>query len=187
MLAPSYGRTVSLAMPRDSAWRFVVGGLARSFFVVNNLDQASGLINVSYSGDPERYINCGRMNSKVSNMAGDRTYDFPAAKAHMRFEVMQGGSLYTIVRDLSLEGRVNLLLEGSGQDSSRVTVNARYVVQKQTSVVQAGASVPQSSTETISFNSGASAAFSPSGNGQATVCGPTGELEKSLLAAVQGR
>jgi hypothetical protein len=67
--------------PREAVWNAAVPALGKQFFVINNLDKASGFINLSYTGNPEAYIDCGRWVSYVKNAAGERTYAFPGASA----------------------------------------------------------------------------------------------------------
>ena len=45
--------------PKDQIWKRAIVNLSSSFFVINNLDKESGLINLSYSGSPEKCIDCG--------------------------------------------------------------------------------------------------------------------------------
>src|SRR5262245_57370267 len=47
--------------PREEVWNAAIPALGKQFFVINNLDKDSGLINLSYAGDPEQYIECGRI------------------------------------------------------------------------------------------------------------------------------
>jgi len=58
---------------RDEVWNSSVPQLGKQFFVINNLDKSSGLINISYSGDPEKYVECGTITSYVRNVRGERT------------------------------------------------------------------------------------------------------------------
>jgi len=51
---PNY--TKDLSRSRDDVWNDAVAALGQRFFVINNLDKASGLINISYSGDPARSL-----------------------------------------------------------------------------------------------------------------------------------
>jgi hypothetical protein len=67
--------------PRDIVWNATVPELGKQFFVINNLDKSSGLINISYNGDPEKYVDCGRTTSFFKNAIEERTYDFPGSKA----------------------------------------------------------------------------------------------------------
>lgn len=170
---------------REAVWNSSVPELGKQFFVINNLDKSSGLINVSYNGDPEKYIDCGRVTSYVKNLKGERTYDFPGAKAQQQYEVMNGNGLFFINRRLSLEGRVNLIFEEVTPNQTRVTANTRYVVQRQITASSAANNIPQSATDSISFNSGSTGAFATNQNGQATECVSTGALEHEILSVIK--
>ena len=171
--------------PREAVWNASVPELGKQFFVINNLDKSSGLINVSYNGDPEKYIDCGRVTSYVKNARGERTYDFPGAKAQQQYEVMHNNGLYFLNRRLSLEGRVNLVFEELSPTQTKVTANTRYVVQRQLTITPAANNIPQSSSDNISFNSGSSGAFAPNSSGQGTECVATGALEREILSAIR--
>jgi len=82
--APSNFKTIQRS--RDSVWNASVPEIGKQFFVINNLDKSSGLMNISYTGDPERFVDCGRIKSFVSNARGERTYNFPASKAQQTYE-----------------------------------------------------------------------------------------------------
>lgn len=170
---------------RDAVWNTSVPELGKQFFVINNLDKSSGLMNISYTGDPERYIDCGRITSYVKNASGERTYDFAGAKAQQAYEVMNPSvGLFLLDRKMNLEGRVNLIFEEVGPNSTRVTANTRYVVTR-TLTVRGGNNLPQTKTETISFNSGSVGAFPANTGGQGTECVPTGALEREILSAIK--
>lgn len=172
--------------PRDAVWAASVPALSKQFFVINNLDKSSGLINLSYSGDPEKYIDCGRITSFVKNAQGERTYDFAGAKAQQNYEIMNPGvGLFFLDRRMSLEGRVNLIFEEVSATTTRVTANTRYVVTRTQAVRAAAGGFPQNSSDSISFNSGSSAPFPASRQGQYAECAARGVLEQEVLSAVQ--
>ncbi len=174
--------------PREAVWNASVPELGKQFFVINNLDKSSGLINVSYTGDPEKYIDCGRVTSYVKNAQGERTYDFAAAKAQQSYEVMNPSvGLFFVERKMSLDGRVNLIFEEVSPNQTRVTANTRYVVQRQLTVQRAANSFPQSRSDTLSFNSGGSSSFPAASatDNRATECVATGELEREILSAIK--
>ena len=178
------GKTID--KPRDTVWNASVPELGKRFFVINNLDKASGLINVSYNGDPEKYIDCGRITSYVKNARGERTYDFPAAKAQQTYEVMNQGNLFFLDRKMSLEGRVNLVFEEVSPNQTRITANTRYVVQRQSTVRAATNNMPQTFSDSASFNSGGSATLATGSSGaQPTECVSTGALEAEILSAIR--
>lgn len=170
--------------PREAVWNTSVPELGKQFFVINNLDKSSGLINISYSGDPEKYIDCGRITSYVMNARGERTYNFAGAKAQQTYEIMNANGLFILDRKMSLDGRVNLIFEELTPNRTKVTANTRYVVQRQSTVRNAATNFPQSSSDSISFNSGGSASFSNS-DGRTTDCLATGALESEVLSAVK--
>lgn len=169
--------------PIDKVWKSSVSELGKRFFVINNLDKASGLINISYSGSPESYIDCGRVYSYVSNARGERTYDFPAAQAEANYEIM-GDGLYHINRKMTLEGRINLIFESVSVNRTKVTANTKYVVTRTTMVRNVAGGFPNTSTNTISFNTGGIASFPMGSTGTAVTCKSTGKLEQDVLNSV---
>lgn len=171
-------------MPRDAVWNSAVPKLGKQFFVINNLDKSSGLINLSYSGDPESYVDCGRIISYVSNARGARTYDFPASKADQQYEVMSG-NLFFVHRKMSLDGRINLIFEELSPNETRVTANTKYVLSKTFTVNGVTGGIPQTQTDSISFNSGGTASFPTVSDGRATECVSTGKLESEILQAIK--
>ena len=171
---------------RDAVWATSVPALSKQFFVINNLDKSSGLINLSYSGDPEKYIDCGRITSFVKNAQGERTYDFAGAKAQQNYEIMNPSvGLFLLERRMSLEGRVNLIFEEVDANTTRVTANTRYVVNRSQIVRSAAGGFPQNSNDSISFNSGGSAPFPGNQRGEFAECAARGVLEQEVLSAVQ--
>jgi len=176
-----------IGKPRAAVWSASVPELGKQFFVINNLDKSSGFINVSYNGDPEQFIDCGRIKSYVKSAKGQRTYDFAGAKGYQSYEVMDPavGWLF-IERKMSLEGRVNLVFEEVSPTQTRITAITRYVVQRvYTDRNAAGNNIPQTRTDSISFNSGGRASFPPTSDGRAVECVAKGALEREILAAVR--
>lgn len=172
--------SITINEPLATVWSQAVPRLGKQFFVINNLDKDSGLINISYSGDPERYIDCGRITSHVQNLRGTRDYDFPAAAAYQAYEILQNGQYAQIHRRMELEGRVNLIFEAVGRNETRVSANTKYVVTKTiTSPTHSGML-----KDSIDFTSGNGATFPGL---HATECRATGELEQQILDAVAGR
>jgi hypothetical protein len=166
----------------DAVWASTIPSIGKAFFVINNLDKNSGLVNVSYSGDPEKYIDCGVIRSDVSNMRGQRSYEFPAASAYQTYEIMQDGHLFFIERKMDLDGRVNLIFEPIGKSQTRVTANTKYVVRKSLRIARAEGGFPQSAVDSISFGAGSGATFA--GRGASTRCVSNGRLEQEVLDAV---
>ncbi|MES2190658.1 MAG: hypothetical protein V4454_11075 [Pseudomonadota bacterium] len=170
--------------PRDDVWTTLIPALGRQFFVINNMDKSSGLINVSYSGDPEKYVDCGFITSDVQNATGKRTYAFPGSSANQNYQMFTPQMiLVSINRRMDLDGRVNLILEAVGPTKTVATVNTRYVV-KRDQEMRASDGRGGRQSHTISFNGGSSAAF-PSNGDQAAECRSTGALEREILELVR--
>jgi len=176
--------------PIDEVWKTAVPNLGKQFFVINNIDKSSGLINVSYNGSPEKYIDCGQISSHVQNLRGTRDYNFSGSKEYQEYEVMTdgvGGELWFVKRKMSLEGRINLIFEATTKNQTRITANTRYVVTKDIQQFSPGRSAAGMNGSTvnfhdsISFNSGNGATFS--GN-TPTECKATGVLEKEILELI---
>ena len=172
---------------KDEVWKELIPELGKHFFVINNLDKASGLINISYSGDPEAYIDCGRVVSYVQNLKGERTYDFPAARAQQTYEVMDGRGLWLISRNMTLEGRMNLVFEEMTPNQTRVTANTRYIVTRNMSQQLGGTTLPSIKTDTISINSGQSAGFANPDGSVRPICLPNGKFEADVLALIKNQ
>ncbi len=184
-VAPSFNVKI-VERSRDTVWNTSVPELGKQFFVINNLDKSSGLMNISYTGDPERYVDCGRITSYVRNARGERTYNFFGAKAQQNYEFMNpNGNLFYIDRRMNLEGRVNLIFEEIGPNTTRITANTRYVVTRTQIARNAANNIPQTATHALSFNSGASASFPPNAQGQSVECVATGALEREILSAIK--
>jgi hypothetical protein len=171
--------------PRSAVWDSSVPELGKQFFVINNLDRASGLINVSYNGDPEKYVDCGRVTSYVKNLAGERTYNFPGSKAAQQYETMTNGQLVFFDRRMSLEGRINLVFEETSPTQTKVTANTRYVLQRNITAKVPGENLSQSASDSISFSSVKGESFPPNNQGLVLECVPNGELERQLLEAIR--
>jgi len=185
---PPSQNSIVIDLSKDELWNKAIPALAKGFFVINNLDKDSGIINVSYSGNPEKYVDCGQVESYVKNARGARTYKFSASSAQQSYEVMDmkyGAGLLFFSRKMDLEGRINIIVEEFTAKRSRVTINAKYVLTKSMTARNTQGAVSNFS-DTISFVSGQQARF-PSGNAFAgTLCQPSGNLEEEILEVFKG-
>ena len=168
--------TRQLDMNANEAWLKVLPEIGKSFFVVNNIDRESGFINLSFSGDPEKYVNCGIISSYVKNLAGERTYNFPAASKNEAYETFDNGNLFEINRTMSLDGRINLVLQDLGNNKSMVTVNAKYIV---TLGGWWKSTAGNAGTTDVSTNFNTNGGSSFAGG---TQCRPVGNLEYEVLS-----
>lgn len=181
--APS---VVEVPRARTAVWDTMIARLGKSWFVINVVDRSSGLINLTYRGDPDVHLECGRITSHVKNLAGTRNYDFPAASARQQYEVLEAGRLLKVDRSMSLEGRVTLVLEAPAARRTRATVSAQYAVTRTVHVATVGgAAPPPPRSHTITFMTGEVGTFPAEGNAPTVACRSSGALERAVLEMVQ--
>ena len=172
--------------PRDFVLDASIAKLGNQTFVIDNHDKSSGLVNISYSGDPEKFINCGNVTSHVKEAGGQRDYDFPGAKAQMKYDIMNGNTLLHIDRKMSLEAHVSLDFMEINPNQTKVTANTLYVVRKDVTSTNANTAFHQSWSDIVSFKTRGSAPFGNEVSSAATTsCVATGELEREVLSAVE--
>jgi hypothetical protein len=175
--------TVILRDPFEAAWTKSVRALGESFFVMNNIVKDSKIINLSYSGDPEKYVDCGHLAINVNKGIGMTTYEFPAARRHVEFQLARGFSTSVVNRQMSLDGRINILFEELDKNETGVKIVVRYVVTRTGTETVTDHLNNRTSTLPLpplsfSFNTGGS----DSAAGKTTsTCRPTGEMEKALI------
>jgi len=176
--------TITINKSKEEIWSSFVPALAKSFFVINNIDKSSGFINVSYSGDPEKYVDCGQIHSWVKNIQGRRSYDFPRSRSYVEYEFVENGHLYQIKRHLTLDGRINITFEETASKETIITVTVKYVLSKNSEifylVVDRNLHSSWESrifTDTASFTSGGEGYFTNDPDS----CQATGLLEKEII------
>lgn len=183
----------------DTVWDGVVAKLSQSFFVINNIDKQSRIINVSFSTqNPERYVDCGRSKRSFSFQEKTAVFDYQVA-ASSTYKVMttwNSGSLpavVTVARSTKLEGRANVYIAPSDTAGTVVSVNAIYIwtVSVDGNVVGYNAfgapgllnqRLPSEAPTIVNFTTKEGGS---SGNGEERIsCLSNGEFEKSILAFV---
>ncbi|WP_028112947.1 hypothetical protein [Ferrimonas kyonanensis] len=126
-LAPVTNQVV-IDQPFDQVWDRLVRNLASDFFVINNIEKSSRIINVSFSSaSPTDYVSCGHSLRQLNNAQGTQIFEYdPAASTAFPF-TNDHGLLFHAQRATRLEGRTNIYLapEGTG---TLLSVNTKYVV-----------------------------------------------------------
>ena len=123
-----------VSIPFDQAWDKLVKHLATRFYVVNNIDKESRLINVSFSTDsPEQFVTGGTTTHEFRRNGPAETVSYdPASSSSYKTGWKWGPynnlpATGTIYRRTSLEGRANIYAAPDG-DGMRMTVNCRYIL-----------------------------------------------------------
>lgn len=185
-------------LPFSDTWDLLIGQLSKSFFVINNVEKASRIINVSFSTDkPEQYIDCGITERTFQYANESRTYTNPVAGSNSFKAASKWGNygwpmIAYIDRKTSLEGRINVYVAPKDNDTV-VTVNTRYIFTSVSSGRAEGMNgfgavvrrdvVPESK-RTLSFNTGQleSADWGTPQEPTIVKCRSTGKLEAEILA-----
>lgn len=127
-----------IVVPKSTseAWDILVKELSKSFYVINNIDKESRIINISFSTDfPSDYIDCGHTTRTYTRGDKTETYSYDTAasatfKAATPEQPNLNFSYYGLIRrQTSLEGRSNIYVAPDDKDknSTIVTVNTRYI------------------------------------------------------------
>lgn len=170
--------------PREEVWAAAVPALGKQFYVINNVDKGSGLINLTFSAsNPDHYVDCGQFTVTVEGPRPSNV-SFSGASADERYQAfLQGSGLAYIHRKMALDGRVNLIFEEAGPRTTRVTANVRYTLTRTATVQRAAVPYPQTLSHSIGFNSGGRETF-PASSGQPMQCMPTSALERHILSLI---
>lgn len=183
----------------EETWDQLVKGLARSFYVINNIEKASRIINVSFSTEsPEKYIDCGksRRTYERGNDRREYVYDVASSSSFM-IAASQGRFPVThfVNRGTSLEGRVNVYV-APRENNTVVSVNSRYIFTVRISgysvvenaygtPVQNVPATPESRKLSFSTNEPNKADWGTPQTPEYVTCYSTGKLEADILSLVR--
>jgi hypothetical protein len=173
----------------DVVWNKLISGLSSEFFVITNVEKASGLITLDFStNEPERFVDCGTV---TRTYGGESTTFAVAGDYSFKHDEIVGVNVArkNVIRHTALSGKINVHV-ARFPDGTRVTVNARYIwnLELGGTYVLAGslASGPtqslQRSNHSKSFNT--NSVSGPDVDLDFT-CGPNGELEDMILDIVR--
>lgn len=188
---------VSVEDDFDVVWDRLIAGLSRSFFVINNVEKVSRIINVSFSSSsPAEFIDCGRssrtFNTERFNYETAESSSFKQAGPKWG-DYGNLSSVQHINRVTSLNGRVNIYV-GPNSENTTVSVNARYVfgvvaggtfegLDAFGNVSQRGS--VQTDNYSMTFNSNDPGEGEGMWDGGRFVCRSKGTLERQILDLVR--
>jgi len=112
----------------EVVWNRLVKNLASDFFVINNIEKSSRIINVSFSTNrPTEYVDCGRSVREFSNARGKNIYEYDPSETTRYTFTNDMGHMFNAVRSSKLSGRANIYLAPAGTGTD-LSVNTKYVV-----------------------------------------------------------
>ena len=118
----------------EATWSKLVREMSKSFYIINNIDKESRLINISFSmsNNISDYLDCGvtkrtfdlaDLSQNISYQTADKSeFYVPSTRA----PIPAGTNYFKWFRIPTLEGRSNVYVAPDGQ-GTRISVNTRYV------------------------------------------------------------
>ena len=124
--------SITLVKEPSKVWDELVEDLATTFYVINNIDKESRLLNVSFSetNAPSTYVDCGEATRTYEYKGDETRYEYPVSdsNAYKFNSGLLADRFYTsVVRSSSLEGRANIYVAPNPTGGTIVTVNSRYI------------------------------------------------------------
>lgn len=188
----------TLQKPYSEVWDSLVRELSKSFYVINNIDKESRIINLSFtSQQPTDYIDCGRSTRVYTQ--GERTerWEYPVAGkaaykvASDRQDHPAFAYYANINRSTALDGRANIYIAPvpDNAKATNVSINARYALTIRMSgdVVAehvSGAIHPRGQIHpeptVIAFNTNHTGRHDQAG-GPPIICNGTGKFEREII------
>jgi predicted small lipoprotein YifL len=165
--------------PFDVVWDGLVKELSSDFFVINNIDKNSRLINISFTSQrPSEFVDCGTTSRTFKNARGDQNYTYKTADAANYTAANEIGHAFNMRRVSRLDGRTNIYVAPEN-NGTNITVNTKYVI----SVTLSGTALDGRSvgSENYTFDPSTKQSFT---NGSIT-CAATGTIEDRILRAAQ--
>ncbi len=191
---------VVIVKPYKEVWNELVKELSKSFYVINNIDKKSHIINISFNfNQPANYADCGKTHRSYTQGGSKEGFDYDVAgtsefKAATPLQPDKNFSYYVLVRrETTLEGHANIYVAPSKNDKNRtvVTVNARYIftarakgqvfAQNFLGYIVSCERMPEE-TSIISFNTNAPGSIG--GTGGKVTCCSKGKLEEEIVGMI---
>jgi len=124
--------SITLVKEPSKVWDELVEDLATTFYVINNIDKESRLLNVSFSetNAPSTYVDCGEATRTYEYKGDETRYEYPVSdsNAYKFTNGLTADTLFaSMVRSTSLEGRANIYVAPNPTGGTIVTVNSRYI------------------------------------------------------------
>lgn len=163
--------------PFDAVWDQLVRELSSDFFVINNIDKSSRLINVSFSSNrPSDFIDCGVTSRSTSSLLVNGNANYKTADSASFRTTNSLGTPFDVSRTTKLNGRANIYVAPEGTGTS-VIVNAKYVLDINMALRSLDGRPAGQSSGTIDFSTKSPAAGTAAQPG----CNTSGVIETKVL------
>ena len=197
-----YDNEAFVDRPFEVVWDELVEQLSKSFYVINNIEKASRIINVSFSTEaPEEYVDCGTSTREYGGKSNMSTYTYKVAETSYYKAASRAGAYSqfpvdgNMNRETSLEGRANIFVAPEG-NGAKITINCRYIFKVTSSgsyetrnvfgqVFERGVIPPNTSEVVFNTNQEKKSNWGTPSEPQFVTCHSTGKLEQEILNLVK--
>ena len=167
---------IAIGDPFNEVWDRLVKNLASDFFVINDIEKNSGIIDVSFSSNtPTEFVSCGVSVRKFTNKWGTQVYEYDPASSK-QYTLGNILSVRDVVRDTRLDGRTNIYVAPSNEGGTTVSVNTKYVVDVTLSYTDVVHQPAGSENFTFDFST-----KQPQVTSDGITCAAKGNLEDKIL------
>ena len=105
-----YSKTVQFNNSKDEVWNALIDYASESFFSINTYEKDSGLMTLSFTSNPERFVNCGNW---IVNGTDNNYVEFMRLRQDT---------------NVNLNGVLNLRVAQRDNGVTSLTANARYIL-----------------------------------------------------------
>ncbi len=197
-----HNNEVFINRPFSEVWDELVKELAKSFYVINNIDKTSRIINISFSTDtPEEYVDCGITTRTYKKGKEDEIYKYKVAEStSYKFAGKTGAyGQFPIIsimnRKSTLEGRINIYVAPEN-NGTRITVNCTYILNVSTTgsyitqnvvgqTIASGLIPSSNSSVALNTNQGGRANWGTAKERKYVTCHSAGKLEQDILSLIK--
>lgn len=138
--------------PFDAVWDQLVRELSSDFFVINNIDKSSRLINISFSSNrPSDFVDCGSTARSSNSMFANGVTRYMTADSVNYRTATNLGQPIDVNRITKLDGRTNIYVAPDGTGTS-VVVNTKYVLDIRTILTALNGNTVGRTSGTIDFS-----------------------------------
>lgn len=163
----------------DRVWNRLVKNLASDFFVINNIEKSSRIINVSFSTTkPIEYVSCGESVRQFSNARGKKTYQYDPAESATYSFTNDNGHMFNAIRNSKLNGRTNIYVAPDGNGTT-LSVNTKYIID--VNIKYYNGSSQYAGDDSFTFDFSTKTKYDDLLNG-GVVCSATGSLEQRIIS-----
>jgi hypothetical protein len=144
--------SIKVDRPFDNVWDQLVRELSSDFFVINNIDKNSRIINISFNSNrPSDYVDCGSTTRTAGNIFIDGVTQYNTADSVSYRTNNPLGQILNVNRTTRLDGRANIYVAPEGPGTS-VIVNTKYVLGLNTVVTTYDGRPAGQASKTIDFS-----------------------------------